>query len=890
MELFFLLIGLFFVVTFFMPWVNFSRFGSLRDDILLLRRRVETLEKQLKNSGQTPIKEEVQKAPVKAAAIEHPPEVKKDNRPGAVPKTSTSKNMKDYIHTEKLIDLPDVTKIKESFEKNIATKLPVWIGAISLIFAAFFLVKYSIELGWMKPSVRLLLGALFGASLVAVGQWVAARGHIANHVRISQGLVGAGLVALYVAVYAAINLYGLIPPMIGFGCMAAITAAAVILSVRHGQPIAIFGLLGGLITPALIQSDAPNAIALFSYLFLLFAFMFMILVRQGWWLLAIAAVIGVFCWSIFWFVLIFAAADAFVLLVFAMAVAFVVMAVTGKRIVEENISDKEKTPIHGLNFTAIAGAVMTIVWLSMEITLSLFEWSMLGLLSMALIALSAFQPAIYKKPLWVKLGGTLILYFFWAMEAPTNDAIAVLLGLALIYVGGGALVMRQVSDPRYWSAVQVIAGLALYVMGYYALDIEPFPMFWGAVALAMAALSIWGLSDIYKKYHADAVIREHLLAIYLLAASAFIALGLSLELPWQYVPLAIAGQIGVTALIFEKTKIGFLQNIMMILAFVFAAMNYEQVILFATNIVGALFDENISSSYLRRTLLDVPALKLGLPALLMLGSLWVVIRSGAENKKAIHALFGVAFVCVLATAYYMIKEFLHPTVSNSFFANTGFIERGVITMALAGSGVLLIEAAGRFNLSFVKIWAHGLFLIAVARFAYFDLFLLNPYWDSAQNVGHIPIFNGVTLTYGGGLLLCAWGLMEKLKPGAKFYQALGLLALFALVTFTVRQFFHGGRIVEGSISSAELYSYSVAWLLTGLALLGVGIQKENKPARMVSLGFIVLAIIKVFLFDAAELEGLYRVFSFLGLGVSLIGLSYFYTKFVFAAEQAEKKS
>ena len=38
---------------------------------------------------------------------------------------------------------------------------------------------------------------------------------------------------------------------------------------------------------------------------------------------------------------------------------------------------------------------------------------------------------------------------------------------------------------------------------------------------------------------------------------------------------------------------------------------------------------------------------------------------------------------------------------------------------------------------------------------------------------------------------------------------------------------------------------------------------------------------KVFLYDASALEGLFRVFSFLGLGLSLIGLSWFYTRFVF---------
>jgi uncharacterized membrane protein len=42
-----------------------------------------------------------------------------------------------------------------------------------------------------------------------------------------------------------------------------------------------------------------------------------------------------------------------------------------------------------------------------------------------------------------------------------------------------------------------------------------------------------------------------------------------------------------------------------------------------------------------------------------------------------------------------------------------------------------------------------------------------------------------------------------------------------------------------------------------------------------------LAVGKVFLVDTARLEGLYRVFSLLGLGVTLMLLAYLYQRFVF---------
>jgi uncharacterized membrane protein len=72
----------------------------------------------------------------------------------------------------------------------------------------------------------------------------------------------------------------------------------------------------------------------------------------------------------------------------------------------------------------------------------------------------------------------------------------------------------------------------------------------------------------------------------------------------------------------------------------------------------------------------------------------------------------------------------------------------------------------------------------------------------------------------------------------------------------------------------------------GIGLLFFGTLKKDKTLRIASLAFIVMSIGKVFLYDASELTGLFRVFSFLGLGISLLGVSWFYTRFVFNKKEA----
>ncbi len=246
----------------------------------------------------------------------------------------------------------------------------------------------------------------------------------------------------------------------------------------------------------------------------------------------------------------------------------------------------------------------------------------------------------------------------------------------------------------------------------------------------------------------------------------------------------------------------------------------------------------------------------------------------------------------LATVYYLFREMFDTT---PFQEQAGFIQRGCITLALVLSAIALCKFLEQRELLCLMKWAVILFHFAMARVFFFDLVIHNPYWDHDQFVGAWPVINGITLTYGVSAVLSAWAIYSQTPALSvnffiKFcYKVFGFALLFCFISFTVRQYFHGGEMFPGSYDIVEFYGYSVTWLLTGLILLTIGIRRQSKTARLASLVFMVLTVIKVFLFDASELEGLYRVFSFLGLGISLIGLSYFYTRYVFGVERLQKE-
>jgi uncharacterized membrane protein len=105
---------------------------------------------------------------------------------------------------------------------------------------------------------------------------------------------------------------------------------------------------------------------------------------------------------------------------------------------------------------------------------------------------------------------------------------------------------------------------------------------------------------------------------------------------------------------------------------------------------------------------------------------------------------------------------------------------------------------------------------------------------------------------------------------------------FVLVSLSVRHAFHGPVLAGGAISNAEGFSYSgVAWLVFAAVLLGLGVRRGSSPLRWASLGILMATVGKVFLFDMADLGGLWQVASFLGLGLSLVAIGLVYQRFVF---------
>lgn len=113
------------------------------------------------------------------------------------------------------------------------------------------------------------------------------------------------------------------------------------------------------------------------------------------------------------------------------------------------------------------------------------------------------------------------------------------------------------------------------------------------------------------------------------------------------------------------------------------------------------------------------------------------------------------------------------------------------------------------------------------------------------------------------------------------------LLLFELISVEIRDGFAKALFLLNSnggeealrIENMKQLTISLAWILYSFILMVIGIWRKIKATRILAFSLFGLSILKIFIFDLAFLDTLYRIFSFMVLGFILLGVSYVYGKY-----------
>ncbi|MEA4925310.1 MAG: DUF2339 domain-containing protein [Syntrophomonadaceae bacterium] len=174
-------------------------------------------------------------------------------------------------------------------ENFIGGKLLNRIGALIVVFAVAYFLKWSFDNNIIGELGRCVLGLAAGIGMMAAGQIYVKKGYT----MFSQGLTGAGIAVIYLSTYAAVNYYHLISPYAAFGLMF-ITAmtAGIMAAAGNMSGTAALAAIGGFLTPFLMGHHSSQMVPLLTYVFILnLGILFLALYRQ-WFFLDLMALIG----------------------------------------------------------------------------------------------------------------------------------------------------------------------------------------------------------------------------------------------------------------------------------------------------------------------------------------------------------------------------------------------------------------------------------------------------------------------------------------------------------------------------------------------------------------------------------------------------------------------
>jgi uncharacterized membrane protein len=167
----------------------------------------------------------------------------------------------------------------DTLETRIGSQWFLYIGMAAIVFSVGYFVKYAFDNSWINETTRVVLGVLFGLGAIAAGLRFTRRGYELY----GQVVAGGGFVALYVSVWAALNLYGLVSRPAAFVLMVIITAgAALAADGLRSQVLALIAVLGGFLTPALVGGRDDAQVVLLTYVAVLTAGTMLLSTRRGW--------------------------------------------------------------------------------------------------------------------------------------------------------------------------------------------------------------------------------------------------------------------------------------------------------------------------------------------------------------------------------------------------------------------------------------------------------------------------------------------------------------------------------------------------------------------------------------------------------------------------------
>ncbi len=784
-------------------------------------------------------------------------------------------------------------------------------GAASLALAGVFLVQYGAEHGMLTPFWRVMAALTFGIALIAGAEVIRRRfGDETEGAAqyLPSALAGAGLITLFAGLLSARVMYALIDAGPGFAALCLVSVLALVLGWFYGALLTALGILGASAAPFLVggQSQAPWML---YYYFALIALVGLgVDTKKRWAWISVLALVAplISCLLLylsgagelhFLSALLLIAAATLIIPERSLwprhrgAAVFDLIGTPRGRLQGGRKHPEFPTRLSAAIVCVLSAAAFMVALQAEQAAVTTLAIATLSVLLLATLIWLRAAPALFDHALVPGLAllavilveglgfGPLFLAFQAALQRPPETAPPQTVW-ALVAIGalGSVLAFQRMrwtliaTDAEdgdkgadrslFWalSAAVFAPALVLVLEFTWAPAVVHGTYAWAVVVLALAALM-----TLLAERSARGPQQALRVALFAIAALTLIAFALFLLLSKTALTLALAVMVLLVVLIDKKFDLPALGIFVQVGV---AVITYRLVL--DPGFTWALARDYMDQSFHYVTpLLQITLAYLG--SLCLLSLAWMQARLPREKTALVlesaAATIGAVFLSIL------IQRLL-PAEMRDSHAGLGLL--ATVWAASCLNQLYRLQASGRFSRVLRSLLA--LVYGGVALLCILGLFVVtNPLVSTVETVAGPLILDSLAAAYlplAVVFAIAAWQLDSPRRwVRSGFAIAASFLASF-YVALEIRRFWRGDDLSLPGVSDPELYSYTVAMLLAAAALLIMAFWRRSTALRKLAMAGVVLTIAKVFLLDMNGLSGLTRVFSFMGLGLALVGLAW----------------
>ena len=872
-----------------------KKLDATRKDIAELDQRLKAAENTLagvkvskaKKPEVKPVKnEEEMIAPslVVSQRVETVPETK--TAPAPVP-VHVYKLEKDEEEVKPVVTSKTKTSANENMETKVAGKWFLWVGVIAFLFGLGYLFKYSIEQGWVSPLMRVLGGMANGLLFLGIGKYF-----YKKHKEFAQGMTGGGIAILYLSIFSGFQLYSLFDFYVAMILMVLVTLAGGFLSSHYNSKvIAVLSTLGGFLTPMLLYTGTDNQVTLFIYIALLDLGLLFLGYFKKWDMLKYLSFIGTVIIFLSWSSIHYSPEKLFTTGVF-LSVFFTIFSLYA---LIQNILKNWKTSTPdllfilinaftyylsfyllftnaagpGLNYnTALAIlALILAVFYGVQLYIGLRQQKEKGYINTVLLSLMiAFITVaivVYFEQVWITIG--------WSVEA-----------LLLTWIG----FKYKNKETRFVAGV-VTMLVIVRLFGYDTpMNSSAYALIFNkrTLAFVFGLTAVFGNAWLYRKNKAAAEKDEAVLSI-LLGEIGILGIvwlsGIEIINYFDFTQNGLTHQvkdfykyISFTALWSIAAGVVFFAGN----ALKAKAVKYSGLILLGLSMLLLVF-----LSAFPGEIYGMPVFNLRLLAFLPVTGLLFIISSvlrkendpDSQNiaKLVLQAAIAVIsfFTCIEIVNYYYLFPLTDGVDNYSMFSMLVLFWT-LIAAVLGGLGFKLRSSMLRVNSLVLLTVCAAILLLALTNMPakLYTLFI------NKRVLAYLPVI--------GTLFMMSYAYSKnedeyKIRP---VLFVAGNFLLLWLGSCEIGSYFENTGATLNTLrdlSQARGMALSVFWTLYSVILMVYGIFRKYNVARISSIVLFGVTIFKVFFFDLSTLETLYRIISFIVLGLILIATAFLYSRF-----------